>query len=122
MVDTEKALWCIKNGEINDLKALLEKSSTKVDELILKKRPAILHAADYGQTEIVKYLIEKGANVNVFDEYGICPLLAAVWESHAETAEVLLKNGANKNVKSPEGKNLKEEASNDKIRALLDKY
>lgn len=122
MVDPEKALWCIKNGEITDLKALLENSNTKVDELILKKRPAILHAADYGQTEIVQYLIEKGANVNIVDEYGICPLLAAVWESHAQTVEVLLNNGANKAVKSPEGKSLKEEATNAKIKSLLEKY
>lgn len=122
MVDTEKALWCIKNGEIGDLKTLLSQSNTKADDLILKKRPAILHAADYGQTEVVKFLIEKGANVNIVDEYGICPLLAAIWEGHAETAEVLLKSGAKKDMKSPEGKSISEEAPNDKIKALLGRY
>lgn len=121
MVDTEKALWHIKNGELNDLKDLMLKAALKADDLILKKRAAIIHAADYGQTEIVAFLIENGANVNIVDEYGISPLLAAVWEDHAETTEVLLKNGANKNIKSPDGKSIRDEAPSTKIKALLDR-
>jgi ankyrin repeat protein len=28
-------------------------------------RPPILYAADYGQREVIEYLLSKGANVNV---------------------------------------------------------
>ena len=37
-------------------------------------------AADFGHVEVLKYLHSKGAKVNVNDNFGITPLLAAVYE------------------------------------------
>lgn len=72
----------------------------------------LLHyAADYGQSEVVSYLISRGANVNVsyhwtlnniflnkisvqqaVDKHGISPLLAAIWEGHTNCVKILLNS------------------------------
>lgn len=120
MVDAERVLWCVKNGELSDLKIQLAKTDLCIDDTSLaKNRPAIVCAADYGQTKVVEFLLEKGANVNVTDQYGITPLLAAIWEGHVETVKLLLEKNADKKLKSPSGKTYYEEAENEKIKELL---
>ena len=44
------------------------------------KRTPMHWAADFGHTEVLRYLHSKGANVNATDNFGITPLLAAVYE------------------------------------------
>lgn len=54
-------------------------------------RPPLLYAADYGQLEVIDYLVSKGANVNATDKHGISPLLAAIWEGHTACVKLLLQ-------------------------------
>lgn len=58
------------------------------------KQTILLVAARYGLTEMVKFLIKEGMNVNHMDNMGHTPLLQAIHERHYKTAELLLKNGA----------------------------
>lgn len=73
-------------------------------------RPPILYAADYGQTDVIEYLISAGADVNVIycssrlfllfdallfqskDKHGITAILAAIWEGHKDCVKLLLEN------------------------------
>lgn len=76
-------------------------------------RTLLHYAADYGQSEVVNYLVSKGADVNVslrkiennrrknwklfsfsqaLDKHGISPLLAAIWEGHVNCVKILLQN------------------------------
>nr|MBP8083685.1 ankyrin repeat domain-containing protein [Spirochaetota bacterium] len=56
-----------------------------------------------GDTDIIKLLVEKGADINVYDSTGKTPLIAAV-ESGSETdAAFLISNGADVNRKSSRG-------------------
>lgn len=121
MAVNEKVLWCVKNGDLLELQALLVDNTIHIDDIALTNntRPAIICAADYGQTEIIKYLVKKGADVNIKDEYGITPLLAAIWEGHANAVNLLLSEGANKNLKSPGNKSYVDEAPNEAIKKLL---
>lgn len=66
-------------------------------------------ATKYGYADLVKLLIENGANVNVEDDKRITPLLLAGTitngdvdnlKSYESIVEVLLKNGANVNKKN----------------------
>lgn len=77
------------------------------------------YAADYGQTTVLNYLLDKGADPNVsvyiqdnifvltnmyylinlkyiifqmLDKHGISVLLAAIWEGHTDCVKTLLKN------------------------------
>ena len=48
-----------------------------------------------GYQNIVAFLIEKGADVNCSNEYGITPLMTASRYGHSEIAEFLIEKGAN---------------------------
>jgi ankyrin repeat protein len=56
----------------------------------LDGRKPIHFAADFGQNQIIDYLLSKGADVNSLDQHGITPLLAAIWEGRADTVKLLL--------------------------------
>jgi ankyrin repeat protein len=64
---------------------------------------ALMRAALDGNTEGVKELIRRGADVNQRDDNGRTALIFAVINMHYETMKVLLEYGADVNVKSNEG-------------------
>ena len=64
----------------------------------------LLMAAYGGYTEIVWYLLEKGANINQADAFGATPLHMAVLGGHKEMVELLISKGADVNAKSHNGK------------------
>ena len=106
------------------------------------RRP-IHYAADYGQKEIIEYLIQLGANVNVsvfvfvsdvcsyfdnfcfffwfqsLDKHGISALLAAIWEGHIECCRLLISNGAKIDGRTPDGMSYIDAAENAEIKSLL---
>ena len=47
-------------------------------------------AADYGQLEVLEYLVAKGADINAKDKHGISVILAAIWEGHSKCVKFLL--------------------------------
>ncbi|XP_067928889.1 myotrophin-like isoform X2 [Watersipora subatra] len=106
-------VWSVKNG---DLKAVMQMGAS-VNEMSEGRYP--LHfAADYGQLEVLNYLISKGADVNAEDKYGITPLLSAIFEGHESCVEALLKKGADKN-KKHDGRTYYECAETDAVKLLL---
>jgi len=52
----------------------------------------------------IKYLLEKGADINAHGRFGNTALHWAATDSHIKIAEYLLENGANKNAKNDNGK------------------
>ena len=65
----------------------------------------VLHNAvsSRGRKEIVELLINKGANVNSKDFFGVTPLHLAALGGNTEIAKILIENGANINAKNKEG-------------------
>jgi uncharacterized protein len=66
------------------------------------------HAVYKDQTEIIRLLIDKGAEVNgkrkaENNEKGLAPLHTATWRSTIETIEFLIDNGADVNMKRADG-------------------
>lgn len=57
----------------------------------------ILQAA-HGKDEVVKYLVEKGANIEICDSDGYTVLLRALAEEENDVARILLDAGANVNL------------------------
>lgn len=60
----DSIMWAIKNGDLDQVKELIEQNSFNVNQEITARSP-IHYAADYGQADVLKYLICKGADVNV---------------------------------------------------------
>ncbi|KAL3271006.1 hypothetical protein HHI36_021507 [Cryptolaemus montrouzieri] len=111
-------VWGIKNGELDQVKDIVEKKAINLNEQI-DGRPPILYAADYGQKDVIEFLISAGANVNSTDKHGITPILAAIWEGHLDCVKLLLDKGAKKDGVAPDGKTYLESAETNEIRALL---
>ena len=57
----------------------------------------LVNASMSGNIDVVRDLIEKGADINGRDEQGNFPLYAAVVGDHADVVELLIKKGANVN-------------------------
>ena len=85
---------CI-TGKLNNLKYLVSHHGINVNQTFLNEKYSLIHfAAEYGQKEILKYLIKKGANVNAKSINGTTPLQKAVLNKKIETANYLIDQGA----------------------------
>uniref|UniRef100_A0A3Q2PWR2 Myotrophin n=1 Tax=Fundulus heteroclitus TaxID=8078 RepID=A0A3Q2PWR2_FUNHE len=62
-----------------------------VDRTLDTGRKPLHYAADFGQGDVVAYLISKGANVNATDKHGITPLISACYEGHLPCVKMLLE-------------------------------
>ena len=69
-----------------------------------KAETALTEASRHGNTEIVKLLLQNGANVEVaMTEHGWTPLCNAVRDNRLEVVRILLDHGANKHAKLKSG-------------------
>ena len=60
----------------------------------------LTNACKDGDSEYVKWLIEKGVNINTLDSQGFSPLHWAIGKGNFELVELLLKHGADINLKA----------------------
>ena len=85
---------------------------------------AIMRASGRGHADIVKLLLEKGANVNAKSIHGYTALTAASRNGHADIVKLLIDSGADVNAKEIEGATALMAASwaghADVVRLLLD--
>jgi uncharacterized protein len=96
----------IERGDLNGIKALVEGGQSPDTFIVYgeNKQTPLLKAAWDGQTDIVKYLISKGANVNFrTSDFGQTPLSQAVTRGFDDTVEALLKGGADPKTKDRNG-------------------
>ena len=94
------------NGNLKKLRKLMKSpqnfdinSKDEMDE----ETTALHKASSVGHLEVIKFLIEKGALVNVKEEGGMTPLMST---SKVEVMKCLIENGADIDVKSDQEFNL----------------
>ncbi|CAI5709982.1 unnamed protein product [Peronospora destructor] len=82
-----------KRGDTEKLKQLVpEIVRSDIEDYDLR---TLLHVASAeGHLQIVKYLVDCGANVNLLDRWGVSPLSEAVTFAHNELAKFLIANHA----------------------------
>lgn len=97
---TYKLLEAAKNGNISVVKAILEIEPNLVNCRDLEGRHSTpLHfASGYNHPEVVKLLLDAGADTQARDKGGLVPLHNACSYGHYAVAELLIKNGAHVNV------------------------
>lgn len=119
MADANEAKWSVQNGDLDKVKQAVSQAGFDINADVGMGRALIHCAADYGQTEVLEFLIANGANVNAKDKHGITPLLNAIFEGHTASVKLLLSKGADKTVKAPSGESALESAEKDEIKDLL---
>ncbi|KAG7424847.1 Ankyrin-3 [Fusarium oxysporum f. sp. raphani] len=90
----------IKGGQLFVLQRQLSKTSSDAKDIFPKDAVAI--AALYGHTDIVKYLLEQGLDIEAEGQFGT-PLRSACLMNHKSTVEELLQRGANVNTEERKG-------------------
>lgn len=96
----------IEGGDLAAVKALVQEGNAPDTAIDYGGEPVtpLYKAAGEGRTEIVKYLIEKGADVNFRGkEWGHTPLSEAAGRGFDDVIEVLLKAGADPKIKDRNG-------------------
>jgi len=87
------------NGSVALIKLLLP--SEYVNYHIEGHGGTLLHIASKKRNcDIIRVLLEAGANVNGADRYGWTPLHETAFKGYCENADVLLKGGANVNAQT----------------------
>ena len=105
-------VMAINGGESTDVVTyLLEQQGSDVNRLTHDSRTYLFWAASKGNTELMQYLISKGAKVTMQDSHGTTPLTFAATTSQQNTGvyDLLVQNGAN----------LKTDVTNDGANVLL---
>jgi ankyrin repeat protein/ribosomal protein L40E len=93
----EELLKAAREGDVEKVKDLLARGA---DPNAIRLGTTPLHiAAGHGRFDIVKILVENGANVNVKDLMGFTPLHSAILGNHLAIVKFLIENGADVNAK-----------------------
>ncbi|KAK4512146.1 uncharacterized protein ATC70_013389 [Mucor velutinosus] len=96
------------NGDVTKVKEMLSDDSIR-QHIDINARdndgtPPLIYAACFGKTEIVKILIEAGAQIDVQDSFGWSALMWATNNSHEALVKILLEHGASSQTKSAKGR------------------
>ena len=83
-------ITCIQNGDIDTAKNLLLET---IQCEILNE--ALITASKMSNCEIVKLLLENGADINAVDDYARSALVYSARNGCYEIVKLLLENGAN---------------------------
>lgn len=89
----------VNNNDLMTVKLLINRGIVHVDKRTSYKKTALAMACEKNRIEIVSFLLEMGADVNVIDSYGNTPLLYACKKNNREIVSLLLNAGASVNVK-----------------------
>jgi hypothetical protein len=91
----------VRDNDLNGLKKEVE-SGVDVDLRVGTGSTPLLRASQFGQLEMVKYLIANGADINAQNVFGT-PLVVASRNGHLEIVKYLIANGADINAKNGVG-------------------
>jgi len=99
-----------KEGDSLTVQKLID-AGANINEPVGRGYNALFYAIEYGQFEVVKILISKGAKLESKDSSGNTPLVFAAYYGYnspnaANIIKLLIKSGADINAKSPYGETI----------------
>lgn len=96
----------LKNGEVEDVENIIWFSS-QINQIIGKSEANYLFYAAYNNDDkVIKYLIDKGGDVNFKSKYGETPLMiASAFNNNPDVVNILIDSGAKINQRTKSGYN-----------------
>ena len=118
-------IYAVFLANVERVTAMLRDKPELVEERYARGDTALHHATRNGDLEIVKQLVNSGADVNAIADQGHFPLYCAAGHGHAETTQYLVENGADLQARLADGKTvtewLKQYADHDRrLKSTLD--
>ena len=93
-----------QKGDLAEVRACIEEDTTCIDmQNGWRKATAMMYAVIYGHSQIVELLLEKGASLDIQDNYGRTVLIRAVVQGHSPIVELLLEKGASPDIQDEYG-------------------
>ena len=99
-VKIKDEFYYVQVGGFKELKQLINQYPSLVQKKDKLDRSLLYLAARNGYFNICHYLIQKGADINAIQSTGSTPLHAAYFYGNKEIVQLLLKYGANTNLKN----------------------
>lgn len=84
----------IEAGDMETVTKITDSGVSSVNERDFLGRTALFEAVSTGNHDIARFLITRGADVNISEVNGITPLMEAASAGDAEIVNLLLDNGA----------------------------
>lgn len=92
--------WAAYHGDLKTAKLLIEKGAVIDEKSHQHGYTALFETTFKDHIELARFLIEKGADVNITDKKGFTPLFSAVDKGNIELAGLLIEKGANINARA----------------------
>ncbi|KAL5491842.1 hypothetical protein EMCRGX_G017207 [Ephydatia muelleri] len=94
---TTQLLSAARNGDIATVRRLVTEGHVDVNITDEDGRSPLYASSSRGHLEIVKTLIEVGANINQVNKNGVSPLYVSIFNGRLDIVKTLIKAGANIN-------------------------
>ena len=93
----------VRRGDIVRVRELLDSGEDPNTREYYTNLPALIRASEYGHTEIVRLLLDRGADINSQNDSGDTALIIKSKHGKVDMAEFLLDCGADPNIKNIKG-------------------
>jgi hypothetical protein len=103
LADAREFLEAARDGKQRTVRRLLERRPSLLEWKDDPGYTALHYAASAGETAIVDFLLDEGADIDRGDESGQTPLHSAAIDNDTEMVEFLLERGADANAKNDRG-------------------
>lgn len=120
----EKLFKAVVNKDLSSVKKIVEKDSSLVNYVRKISAaffiPVLMQAVMNNETEIAKFFIEKGADVNKKDGFKMTCLMWAASNQNVELVKLLLEKGADKTITDGQGMTALKAAEETKNQEIID--
>jgi ankyrin repeat protein len=96
-MEAQEIFTAAREGNGGEVKRLLDADPTLLERVDVDGDRPLIVAASYGQLEVVRLLMEIGANLNATGSWGDTALICAATRGHVEVTALLLSKGAHAN-------------------------